>query len=365
MSAALLRVWPRLAGRVQTVELGAFPSPLERLDAIERELSRSSLYVKRDDLSSPVYGGNKVRTLEVLFGLALAEGAREVHAVGAYGSNHAVATVLHAPRAGLRGNVMLFPQPESLAALENLRVSAALSHRCVALPHWSFVPWAIWRTRRAGAFVMVPGGATPTGALGYVAAALEVAEQFQRAGLPAPAEIVVGIGSCCTSAGLLVGVLHAARQGLWRGKCPRIRAVRVSPWPVTSRFRVLSLALATSRHLATLSDDRSLELPRDELADALIIDGRELGAGYGRPSERGLSALELFGKAAGMPLDTTYSAKAAAGFLRAAREAKADAPLLFWSTKSSAPLPVPSEDELGRAPAAIRRYLERARPTTR
>lgn len=99
------------------VELGDFPTRVDRV-----ALPRGELYVKRDDLSSPVYGGNKVRTLETLFGQALAEGATRIYSTGAFGSNHATATVLHAPRAGLEAGVILFPQPESAAALENLQV---------------------------------------------------------------------------------------------------------------------------------------------------------------------------------------------------------------------------------------------------
>src|SRR5690606_38893757 len=115
-------------------------------------------FVKRDDASSGVYGGNKVRTLEALFGLARARGARRVYSTGAFGSNHALATVLHAPRAGLEPGVILFPQPRSHSALENLRAILAQRPRVRALPHWSLLPFAIAVTelRERDAFVMVP-----------------------------------------------------------------------------------------------------------------------------------------------------------------------------------------------------------------
>ncbi|MFZ5892119.1 MAG: 1-aminocyclopropane-1-carboxylate deaminase/D-cysteine desulfhydrase [Myxococcota bacterium] len=359
MPTALLRVWPQLGGRVARVTLGDFPTPIERLTRVESELALGPLYVKRDDLSSSLYGGNKVRTLEVLFGLARARGFDAITAVGAYGSNHAVASVLHGPRVGLAADVLLFPQPPSLAALENVRVSGALARVCEALPHWSFVPYAMWRARRAGRFVMAPGGATPEGALGYVGAALEVSEQIQSGKLERPREIVLGIGSCCTSAGLLVGLVLSARLGIGPSEPPRLRSVRVSPWPVTSRARVLALAAATSRLLAELCGDPSLRLSRAELGPYLHIDPGELGAGYGRPTPRGREAATLFERCAGPPLDTTYSAKSAAGFLRAARESRGD-PLLYWATKSSAPLPIPNPTEAARTPLPIRRWIERA-----
>lgn len=356
MPAALVKAWPRLGERLEPVELGEFPTALERLVELEGVLGSGPLYVKREDLSSPVYGGNKVRTLEVLFGFAKARGARQIGAVGAYGSNHAVATVLHAPRVGLEPSALLFPQPYSRTAMENVVVTSVFAAHYVALPHWSLLPFAMWQARRAGQFVMAPGGATPEGALGYVGAALELAEQLASSRTPEPVEIVVGIGSCCTSAGLLLGTFLAKRLGLWRGALPSIHAVRVTPWPVTSRTRVLSLATATSRLLARLVGDSALVIERAELDAQLRLDGRELGAGYGLPSARTLAAIELFRQHGGLELDTTYSGKSGAGFLRAAVEG-ATFPILFWSTKSSAPLPNVAATDLAAIPAATQRWL--------
>lgn len=360
MLAPLFEAWPKLGQRIAFAELGSFPTPIEALPRVQAALGTGPLYVKRDDLSSPIYGGNKVRTLEVLFGIAKARGKSSITAVGAYGSNHAVATVLHAPRVGLEADALLFPQPPSFAALENLVVSSALARVCVSLRHWSSVPFAMWRARRGGEFVMAPGGATPEGALGYVSAALELRQQIEDGVLPAPAEVVLGIGSCCTTAGLLLGSVLATRARLFAGAPLKIRAVRVSPWPVTSRTRVLSLAVATSRLLARLVERPELEVGASDLAPYLSIDGAELGAGYGLPTPAGLSAIDLFQREGALTLDTTYSAKAAAGFLRRAQQAS-KAPLLFWSTKSSAPLPTISEAQAARAPDRIRRWIAQAR----
>ncbi|HTQ03135.1 MAG TPA: pyridoxal-phosphate dependent enzyme [Polyangiaceae bacterium] len=355
----LLHTWPSLRERLDAAALGDFPTPIERLSTLERELAAGPLYVKRDDRSALAYGGNKVRTLEVLFGRARAEGAREIIATGAFGSNHAVATVLHARRAGLAPGAVLFPQPHSAAAHENFRVTLAHAERLVIVPHWSCVPYGMWRARGAERSVMAPGGATPLGALGYVAAALELAAQVERGELTAPRRIVVGVGSTCTSAGLLVGLAHAARLGFGFRRAPELVSVRVAPWPVTSRFRILGLAVRASRLLADLANDASLSLTRAELAPCLRVDGAELGAGFGKPSPGGRAAIELFRAQAGFELDTTYSGKAAAGFLAAARR-DPEGPSLFWSTKSTRPLPSVTDAELERAPRAALRWLARA-----
>ncbi len=85
-------------------------------------------------MSSAVYGGNKVRTLELLLGQARALGHTRVLATGAFGSNHALATALHAPQVGLTPSALLFPQPVSEAAFLNLRALAESGAQLHALP---------------------------------------------------------------------------------------------------------------------------------------------------------------------------------------------------------------------------------------
>ncbi|MEI9948891.1 MAG: pyridoxal-phosphate dependent enzyme [Pseudomonadota bacterium] len=170
--------------------LGAFPTPVESLQAVARELGAggSEVWIKRDDVSSAAYGGgNKVRTLELLLAQALARGHTSVFATGAFGSNHALATALHAPRVGLAASALLFPQPVSEAAFLNLRALAHSGASLFALPHWSAFPLGMaWlRFRRGPApYVMVPGGATPLGALGYVSAGLELGRQIAAESCP-------------------------------------------------------------------------------------------------------------------------------------------------------------------------------------
>ena len=361
MSRALLA----LAGpdAFDWVELGALPTPVERV-----ALPRGELWVKRDDLSSPVYGGNKVRTLETLFGAAKAAGATRIYATGAFGSNHAAATVLHAPRVGLEPGVILFPQPRSAAALENLQVILHARPALVSLPHWSFLPLGMaWARRRAAAdgvraSVMVPGGATEVGALGYVSAALELAAQVDAGLLPPPRAIVVGVGSTCTSAGLLYGAHLAAARGLGGGRPPRIVSARVTPWPVTSAFRVVDLAVRTGRAIAARTGDASFAaLDKRTLAAGLEVDGRYLGRGYGEATLEGRAAIRTFAEHAGFALDTTYSAKAAA----CALDRVSRGPILFWSTKSTAPLPDVRPEDWAWAPARMKRWIARAQREAR
>lgn len=360
---AIFEVWPALEERVPWVELGHFPTPIESLDAALDDIAggQGRAWVKRDDRTSPIYGGNKVRTLEVLFGDAISKGATHIYSTGAFGSNHATATVLHAPAAGLKPGAVLFPQPRSDTAVANLKAILQAKPQLLALPHWSTLPIGMWAARRrhgAGgrSAVMVPGGATPLGGLGYVSAGLELAMQVRDGAAPAPKEIIVGVGSTCTTAGLLVGLHHAARQNIGWTTAPSVRAVRVTPWPVTSRRRIAWLARTVSLLLADLLGDPQAQIAYKTLLGSLQVDGRFLGKGYGFPTKGGHEAIARFERLDGLKLDTTYSAKAAAAVVDAVK-GQERGPLLYWATKSTAPLPEGDPDALAQAPWLMRRWL--------
>jgi D-cysteine desulfhydrase len=366
----LFDVFPALAAKIGWQALGEFPTPVESLaPALAKAGVSGDGWVKRDDLSSPIYGGNKVRTLEALFGEARDEDASIIYSTGAFGSNHAAATVLHARRAGLEPGAILFPQPPSDTAAENLRAIAHVKPLFRSLPHWSALPFGMASVRRAHerrnerAFVMVPGGATPRGGLGYVSAAFELGAQVRAGELPRPDSVVIGVGSTCTSAGLLVGFHHATRLGFFadsggRPRAPHLVSVRVTPWPVTAKFRIVSLAVRISELLAELAGDRSLEVSAPELRAALTVDGRFLGRGYGYPTRGGVGAIDAFRAIDGFELDTTYSAKAAAGFFARLRERPGET-ALFWSTKSTAPLACATDDEIDER--RLKRWLAKPR----
>jgi D-cysteine desulfhydrase len=358
----LLTYLPEVGRSLQFAELGRFPTRVEPLTSIAPDLAGyADAYVKREDISADVYGGNKIRTLEVLFGGALRQGATRIYATGAFGSNHAAATVLHAARVGLESGALLFPQPPSRTAADNLQLVATRANDFVPLRHWSSLPLAAWRTSRRWptAAIMAPGGAVPLGALGYVSAALELAEQVRAGELPAPERIVLGVGSTCTSAGLLLGLRVARVLGIaFASRVPTVVAVRVSPWPVTSPLRIARLARKASSLLASLaSHGERFDFSFAELRAGLVLDRRFIGAGYGKQTASGLSAIREFGAFGEQSLDTTYSAKSAAGYLAWLREHSG--PSLYWATKSSMALPRPSSEALANLSPAVKHWLAR------
>src|SRR5690349_596563 len=89
--------------------LGRFPTRVERVDGILPPAVE--LWVKREDESGTLYGGNKVRKLEFLFGDARARGCTRLETFGGWGAHHVLATALYGAQAGFRVGATLVPQP--------------------------------------------------------------------------------------------------------------------------------------------------------------------------------------------------------------------------------------------------------------
>jgi D-cysteine desulfhydrase len=349
VSLALAHFLPHLARRIPHITLGEWPTPLAPVDIDGRPI-----WIKDEGASHPLYGGNKIRTLEMWFGHAVHErNARRIWAIGAYGSNHAIATVLHAPRAGLDAGAIVFPQPASEWAVENCGALIASGCPIVRVSNVALMPLAAMRIarRELGAIVMPPGGATPIGTIGALSGALELAMQIEQGLAPPPKRIVVGVGSTCTTAGLVAGLAIAHAIGAWRWPLPIVHGVRVTPWPVTAPILIAELVRRTLARIATLGGPR-VAIDRSELLARFVIDGREIGDGYGRPTSRGHDATRTLSHPR---LDGVYSAKAAAGLLRLHRSGVG--PLVFWSSKSQVVLPSPELDALRDSHPALVRWL--------
>ena len=90
-----------------------------------------ALFVKREDQTAGLYGGNKVRNLEYILAEAELRGARDLLTVAPLGSNFVAALASHAPGLGFRVRVRHFvphrnPQIESHADFSAAQGAALL-----------------------------------------------------------------------------------------------------------------------------------------------------------------------------------------------------------------------------------------------
>ncbi|MGH7471942.1 MAG: 1-aminocyclopropane-1-carboxylate deaminase/D-cysteine desulfhydrase, partial [Longimicrobiales bacterium] len=309
------------------------------------------LWIKRDDLSSDVYGGNKIRKLEFLLARARARDAQRLITAGAAGSHHALATAVFGRQLGFASSLVLFPQPITDHVRQVLLTDAALGAELRFAPRMTSVPTALvgarlahWRERT---FAIVPGGSDVTGTLGYVNATLELGTQIEQRELPAPDLIVLAAGTLGTAAGIAIGLTLLDLR-------TQIIATRITSRLVTNERALHGLIRATCSEL----ERRGVPVAADHAVGRVTLAHDQVGAGYGQPTAAADAAHSAFAPT-GLALDPTYTAKAAAELL-ALRVSRPTATLLFWHTLS-ATMPavvLPPESVL---PARFRAYLQRNR----
>ncbi len=346
----LCRRYPRLAGRLPRIPFTARPTAVEPLAGLGPEL-----WVKRDDRSGPLYGGNKPRKLEFILGDAVARGARTIVTFGGIGSHHGLAVALCGRGSGLDVRLVAVEEPRTPHVLEmvrrnvdaGVRIEVARSPRGVALAGARRLLLCGWPSRRVR--LVMPGGSTPLGCAGFVEAALELEAQVRAGACPEPATIAVAVGSMGTAAGLLAGLALTDLR-------TRVLGVVVNDLLPITPARLLALADRTLSFLRK----RDPDVPALRADPARLDLRREwLGAGYGHPTPEGERALALFKSAAGITLETTYTAKTLAAVLALRGSANLAGPVLFWNTFNSMALK-PAEDLPAPAtlPEPLRRYFE-------
>lgn len=339
--------FPRLAAVVPHMALARLPTPVESLST-----SPADSWIKRDDRSATIYGGNKVRKLEFLLAAARAADAGRLITIGAIGSHHALSTTIYGVRAGFRVTVVLMPQipTEHVRAVLLAMAAHGAEVRIVRRP--AAVPAAVLAARiahrRERLYTIAVGGSDAIGTLGYVNAGLELERQCAAGLLPVPREVHVAGGTLGTAVGLAVGFAIA-------GLPTRVVAHRITTRAFTNDRRARRLARETLALLAGSADDARGLPTVDDVVRRFRIDHRAIGRGYGYETEAAVAARDWFAARTGLDLDLTYTAKAAAGFLAAAREPGAG-PLLYWHTLSSVE-PVPGPDAGARLPATARRFF--------
>jgi 1-aminocyclopropane-1-carboxylate deaminase/D-cysteine desulfhydrase-like pyridoxal-dependent ACC family enzyme len=297
------------------VDLQVRETPIEQWD-----IGGVALLAKRDDLTTPTFGGNKARALELLLA-GVAPGDLLV-TVGSSGSTHALAVALFGERLGARTRVFTWPQEEhdvSHATSTRLRMAAQVT--ASRTPVTAMLRASVLRLTGGRRVRWIPaGGSSALGALGHANAAVELADQLARTSARAPDTLVVPLGSGGTAAGLMLGLALA-------GLPTRVVGVRVVPRVVANRRRVMRLARAAAARFGELAGVAAPEIDDERL----VVEQAQYGGAYARETDASRAALALVRAAGGPSLEGTYSAKALAAALARARTTP-DERILFWLT---------------------------------
>ena len=326
--------YPCFSKHIPWLPLGNFPTPVHQLVRLGDALRLDSLWIKRDDRSGPLGGGNKVRKLEYLLADARGKGYQTLFAVGTADSNHVRATVAYGKAAGFGIHCLLLNQSRTNPLEANVQAIRAqadqirqVSNRGTLVGFYGYECLKQFFRLHRRQYLVAPGGSSPLSCLGYVNAAFELKAQIEAELLPEPKLIFVASGTCGTMAGLIVGAKLAGLEA-------RIIGVRVVDRIMGNAWSVTRLARHTMRLIETCA-----ELYGGERICAGEIEmwHRDFGRGYAVPTESSLRAVGLMQEHEAIHLETTYTGKALAGLIHYVREHRCEnQPILFWNTYGQA-----------------------------
>ena len=296
------------------IRLLSGPTPVEEMTRLRAALGGGPrLLVKRDDSIPFGFGGNKVRKLEFVVAEAIATGADTLVTVGGLQSNHARATAAVAAKLGFRCVLIINGTRQ-----ERQTANALLDHLLGA--EVEYIPSRAERAEAAKRvmarlakdgrkpYFLPLGASTSTGALGFVVAIEELADQGV-----APDVIVHASSSGGTQAGLVAGV---ALRGM------RTRIIGVSADDPAADIE------ATLRRIVRGIDGLA------QFDGRVDVDDTRVGDGYGVATEASREAQQLAARTEALFVDHTYTAKALGALIAYVRERKlsSDQTVLFWHT---------------------------------
>ena len=329
----LFKHYSLLGDKLPYVSLGQFPTPVQKLERLGENMGINHLYIKRDDLSGKVYGGNKIRKLEFLLGNALRARVKEVLTFGCAGSNHCLATAIYAQQVGLKSISMLMPQPNAHYVRRNLLMSSHCGAELHLHQNMPFVVlgtiYQLLRHRiKHGRFpqVIPTGGSSPLGVIGFINAAFELKEQIMKGEMPEPDYIYVAAGTTGTAVGLMLGLKAANLKS-------RVISVRVTGENLCNLRKMVKLSYNTNSFLHSLDPSfPKLEFSEEDMNIRHDFSGQQ----YALFTREGMEAVTRMKKNEGIKLDGTYTGKTFAALIDDVKKQDLrDKVLLFWCTYNS------------------------------
>lgn len=346
MGDYLAAAFPQLGNYLRKAAIADLPTPVSN-HRLSLDARHADVYVKHDDVTSERYGGNKVRKLEYLLQRAKERGARRVATFGAAGSNHALATAIHAIELGFECTCFLSHQRITPNVPRTLNMHRLLGTEVV---RWGGRTDTVALCRRfvqhRGTWVIPLGGTCWLGAVGFVNAAFELAQQVADNLLPEPKDVYVACGTAGSVAGLALGLAAA-------GLDTTVQAVQVADNPFASEAKMHKLIAKTLYILNRIDASFVAGAWRDRI----VWRDTFLAGGYARVDETTANAVRVAREQLGLSLETTYTGKAMAAMLHDLARGR-DGPCLFWNTYNSRPLAVDGRrpQSLGNIPGEFARY---------
>ena len=307
------------------LHLGEYPTPLESMDNLTAKHGKVKLYIKRDDIAGPAFGGNKTRKLEYIMQEAVEEGYTAMLTVGGPQTNHGKTTVAAAVKLGLKPILVLGgPAPKYLSG--NLTLDAMMGADIVfaGADMAGAVEATIKRYEEQGdkVYNLPAGGTGATGVAGYIMAVKEIMDQCEAQNIH-PKYVVCAVGSLGTYGGLNLGVRYFNAPF-------QILGVPVSPKDDWAQWRK-----DTAKFINDMAAFYEMDIHVD--GDELLInngpaDAPYSGEEYNKPDSLTRKAMFELAREEGIITDPTYTGKAFRGFLDMVEKGIIDGDVIFLHT---------------------------------
>lgn len=309
-----------IISRFPRIPLTPLPTPLEYAHNLTEYLGGPQIYIKRDDLTSLAFGGNKTRKLEFLMADAVAQNADTVITMGGVQSNWVRQTVAASRKLGMdavavlegdmpqtyQGNVLLdrimgarlIYDPNVTQELEDQEIQGA----CPITGKVALSYRDMGKTP-----VLIPlGGATPLGNLGYLNAIDELQGQLAEQQIKAD-YLVAATGTGGTQAGIECGLKLLGSQ-------TKMLGISVSRHTHPKEDEIAELCNSTMEFLGV----PDVTFHRDDI----YVNYDYIGECYGAVTDTSLEAIRIAAETEGLILCHTYAGKAFAGMVDMVRQGK-------------------------------------------
>ncbi|MDD4976244.1 MAG: pyridoxal-phosphate dependent enzyme [Bacteriovorax sp.] len=324
-SVPIFKFLPELES--QWISLIDKATPVYQLKKFSSDFNHSKLYVKREDLTSELYGGNKVRNLEFLLGQAKYRGADNILSLAPLGSNFVAALAAQAQKVEIPVKCYHFEPHLSEQMIKHAYYSKAVGAQLKTY-RGGYLPSLFQSTlhfssdvlfNHQNSFVMPTGGSSLSGAMGHVNAFLEMLEQVEQDEIPCPDYLVVGAGTCGTIAGLLAAKILTNHP-------VNIVGVRCVDKIICNKWNISRLC---NQVLTSLGSDRRIKFSEINLVDNGAVK-------YGQADGDAVNLMKSISHSEGISLDTTYTTKVVSYLTKLMSRADLkNANFLYWHTFSN------------------------------
>src|SRR5262245_23680039 len=312
------------AARLPRIRLAHLPTPMEEAPRFSRRIEGPPVYLKRDDCTGMLFGGNKTRHNEFLMADALQQKADVVVWGAGVQSNNCRQTAAACAKLGLECHLYLTRSTHD----DDIQGNLLLDHLMGAQVHIVDLPMGpamdellqskAEELRRAGRrpYVWDRVRGRPIAAVSYALCMAEMLDDARRLGIE-PEAVYCGAAGA-TGAGLVLG---RAVLGLsWR-----VRLICPIRWP----WRV-------AEDMAEVANQSAALLGLQHRVSAADVDATEdyVGPAYGAVTPGGREAIDLLARSEGVLLDPAYTAKAMAALIDDTRRGRLapDRPVVFLHT---------------------------------